>query len=125
MKIVFNTGCPEINEAIQKLAFKAGYSWNGRTTIFNLEADCLCIDDYGNIGWEKNDNKTQAINKSCFSHYKKLNLEEIIEFLKTPRVPPIKIDEYEVVLSSDKQSIKVGCKTISRETVLKIAKLFE
>lgn len=99
MRYVVEVLCPEISEALQKVAGANGYTWpNDEAIPAYTEAKYLYF--Y---------NKTLTHCSTLLRGYEQKTIEEMVELLQEH----LKIGEWDVIIDND--TIKVGCRTFKKE----------
>lgn len=98
---------PEISEALQKMAHKKEYVWDGSTKLINSPHNYLRFDERG---------ASKHITHAITHYYKEYPVKSVdyaIAFLS--KLEPFKIQGYEVIYDGD--ICKIGCKTLTKDEV--------
>jgi hypothetical protein len=97
--------CPEISEALQKIAFKNDIIWG----------DGVGVIQYTHYNYLIYDTNRNALLRSDKEHNAAISVEKFIEIISQKQ---IKVGDYTAVISKD--NVVVGCQTVDYKIVCEI-----
>ena len=112
MNFAVEVKCQEICEALQKLAFAKGYTWQSSENVRKVEGYThLLLEEYPAKRIYNDNYKDKCVKDK----YKLLSLDE---FIKEFSLLKIKVGSNEVEFTPD--GIKVGCQSVPKDLMFQI-----